>query len=43
VVVVAVEEASFLVAVQRIVRGIEVEHDLLGYLGVCLQGASCAE
>jgi hypothetical protein len=29
-IVVAVEEATFLVAVQRIVRGIEVENDFLG-------------
>ncbi len=31
-VVIAVEEAAFLVAVQRIVGGIQVEHDLLGRL-----------
>ena len=36
-IVVAVEEATFLVAVQRIVRGIEVENDLLGRRPVRLE------
>ena len=31
-VVIAMEEASFLLAVQRVVGGIEVEHDLFGGL-----------
>ena len=34
-IIVAVEEAAFLIAVQRVVRGVEVEDDLLG-------GRSCA-
>ena len=29
-IIVAVEEAAFLIAVQRVVRGVEVEDDLLG-------------
>ena len=36
-VVIAVEEAAFLMAVQRIIRGIEVEDDLLGRRLVCLE------
>ena len=36
-VVVAVEEPAFLMAVQRIVGGVEVEHDLLGRLRVRLE------
>ena len=36
-VVIAMEEASFLLAMQRVVGGIEVQHDLLGRAGVGLQ------
>ncbi len=33
-IIVAVEESSFLLAVGRVVSGIEVEHQVLGWLGM---------